>query len=145
MHLPTCCPPPTPAILQWKIDITVCAQEKESWSAICKPGGKYVLTRNGSTLVAFAVGKKWTPGSPIAMIGTHTDSPCLRLKPVSKREGTGFIQVGVETYGGGLWHTWFDRDLGLAGRVMVRDGRDSIIQKLVHINRPSKSTGQSLC
>lgn len=69
------------------------------------PGGKYLLTRNTTTLVAFAVGEKWRPGGPVAMIGAHTDSPCLRIKPVSKKQSEGFLQVGVETYGGGLWHT----------------------------------------
>ncbi|EXJ80182.1 aspartyl aminopeptidase [Capronia coronata CBS 617.96] len=111
-------------------------KEKQSWSSTCVPGGKYFLTRNGSTIVAFAIGKKWKPGNPISMIGAHTDSPCLRIKPVSKKQGDGFLQVGVETYGGGLWHTWFDRDLGLAGRVMVRDGDGNVAQKLVHINKP---------
>lgn len=114
-------------------------QEKESWSSTCQPGGKYYLTRNASTIVAFAIGKKWKPGNAIAMIGAHTDSPCLRIKPVSKKQGDGFIQVGVETYGGGLWHTWFDRDLGIAGRAMVRDGDGNVVQKLVRIDKPSKS------
>lgn len=87
-------------------------KERSSWASTCVPGGKYYLTRNGSTIVAFAIGKKWKPGNPVAMLGAHTDSPCLRIKPVSKKQGEGFLQVGVETYGGGLWHTWFDRDLG---------------------------------
>lgn len=113
-------------------------KEKESWSSACTPGGKYYLTRNASTLVAFAIGKKWKPGNPIAMIGVHTDSPCLRVKPVSRKQSDGYLQVGVETYGEGLWHTWFDRDLSAAGRVMVRDGKGSAVQKLVHIKRPSK-------
>lgn len=89
------------------------------------------------------------------MVGAHTDSPCLRIKPVSKKQGDGFIQVGVETYGGGLWHTCtksiqnffdepgpdiglgFDRDLSIAGRAMVKAENGDYIQKLIKINRPS--------
>ncbi|KAL4870831.1 hypothetical protein BDV12DRAFT_184195 [Aspergillus spectabilis] len=111
-------------------------KEKDSWASTCRPGGKYYLTRNSSTIVAFAVGKKWNPGNAIAMIGAHTDSPVLRIKPVSNKRGEGYIQVGVETYGGGIWHTWFDRDLGVAGRAMVRTEDGSIDQKLIKIDRP---------
>lgn len=111
-------------------------KEKDSWASTCRPGGKYYLTRNHSTLVAFAVGKKWQPGNPISMVGAHTDSPVLRIKPVSNKREAGYVQIGVETYGGGIWHSWFDRDLGVAGRAMVRNGDGSIVQKLLKIDRP---------
>ncbi|PBP26546.1 aspartyl aminopeptidase [Diplocarpon rosae] len=111
-------------------------KERDSWSATLQAGGKYFLTRNSSSIVAFAVGRRWKPGNPIAMIGAHTDSCTLRLKPVSKKTGAGFMQIGVETYGGGIWHTWFDRDLSIAGRAMVRDGKGNIVQKLVKVERP---------
>ncbi|KAI9758048.1 MAG: hypothetical protein M1815_005325 [Lichina confinis] len=110
--------------------------EVESWPSQVHLGGKYYCTRNGSSIVAFAVGKKWRPGNSLAMVGAHTDSPCLRVKPVSKKQNDGFIQVGVETYGGGLWHTWFDRDLSIAGRAMVRSRDGTVRAPLVKIDRP---------
>jgi aspartyl aminopeptidase len=109
--------------------------ERDSWASTVRPGGKYYLTRNGSSIVAFTVGGKWRPGNPVAIVGAHTDSPYLRVKPVSKKASNGYQQVGVETYGGGIWTSWFDRDLGIAGRVMVRDG-DSYVQKLVKVDKP---------
>ena len=75
----------------------------------------------------------------MSLLGAHTDSPALRLKPHSKKfsdGGASYLQVGVETYGGGLWHTWFDRDLSLAGRAMVRTADGRIVSKLVRIPEP---------
>jgi aspartyl aminopeptidase len=116
--------------------LTSLLQERDSWAPTLHPGGKYYLTRNGSSIVAFAIGKKWKAGNPIGMIGAHTDSPCLRIKPVSKRQSDGFLQVACETYGGGLWHTWFDRDLSIAGRAMVRTKEGNFEQRLVKVERP---------
>lgn len=101
------------------------------------PGGKYYFTRNKSTLVAFSVGKKIDAANGVGfhIIGGHTDSPNLKVKPRSKRGKAGTKQIGVECYGGGLWHTWFDRDLGVSGRVMVRTEDGKIEQKLVKLDR----------
>ncbi|XP_070535795.1 aspartyl aminopeptidase-like isoform X2 [Ptychodera flava] len=69
------------------------------------------------------------------MVGAHTDSPCLKVKPDSKRIKNDYLSIGVECYGGGIWHTWMDRDLKVAGRVIVKN-KDKLEHKLVHINRP---------
>ena len=58
------------------------------------------------------------------------------MRPVSKRTASGYLQVGVETYGGGIWHSWFDRDLSLAGRVVVASKNAGYTTKLVKIEAP---------
>ncbi|GMI34860.1 hypothetical protein TeGR_g916 [Tetraparma gracilis] len=115
--------------------------EADTWTGALSPGGKYFYTRNTSTLVAFVVGGAYNPASPggFKVVGGHTDSPNIRIKPHSKRGAGagGATQLNVEAYGGGLWHTWLDRDLSVAGRVLVRspDG-STVTQQLVDLERP---------
>ncbi|CAI7852834.1 unnamed protein product, partial [Closterium sp. NIES-54] len=110
-------------------------RESDAWQL--RPGGKYFFTRNLSSIVAFAVGEKASPASlPLRIVAAHTDSPCLKLKPVSAATKGGCLSLAVQTYGGGLWHTWFDRDLSVAGRVLVQGEDGRVAQRLVKIDRP---------
>ncbi|TYJ42271.1 hypothetical protein E1A91_A03G078000v1 [Gossypium mustelinum] len=119
--------------------------EREDWKL--EAGKRYFLTRNHSTIVAFAIVfyplifcmLKYVVGNGFHIVGAHTDSPCLKLKPVSVVKRAGYLEVGVQTYGGGLWHTWFDRDLTVAGRAMIREekgGSVSYSHRLVRIEEP---------
>ncbi|KAI3816098.1 hypothetical protein L1987_15787 [Smallanthus sonchifolius] len=72
-------------------------------------------------------------------VGAHTNSPCLKLKPVSEVLTNGYLEVGVNTYGGGSWHTWFDSDLMLVGRMIIQEGQGdcaSYSHQLVRIQEP---------
>ncbi len=89
--------------------------EDTSWDL--QAGGKYYVVRNGSSIVAFVVGRESAPVAGMRMVGAHTDSPCLMVKPAPEKVQQGFFQLGVQVYGGALLNPWFDRDLSLAGRV----------------------------
>lgn len=111
--------------------------ERDDWSL--EVGKKYFFTRNYSTIIAFAIGKRFVAGNGFHIVGAHTDSPCLKVKPNSKMTKGGYVEVAVQTYGGGLWHTWFDRDLTIAGRVIVKSENDGFIKysnKLVRMREP---------
>ncbi|KAG7097072.1 hypothetical protein E1B28_004459 [Marasmius oreades] len=101
-----------------------------------KAGGKYYFSRNQSGVVAFTLPQKWKQGAGLSIVATHIDSPNLRVRPISKRENAGYLQVGIETYGGGIWHSWLDRDLSLAGRVITADKTGQYSSRLVKIHRP---------
>ncbi|MEU8552257.1 M18 family aminopeptidase [Streptomyces roseoverticillatus] len=102
--------------------------ETDAWDATT--GGKYV-TRGGA-IIAWYVPEGATPASPFRIVGAHTDSPNLRVKPLPDTGSAGWRQVAVELYGGTLLNTWLDRDLGLSGRVTLRDGS----HRLVNVDRP---------
>ena len=88
--------------------------ERESWELT---PGKYFVTRNDSSLVAFVLGKQSLLETGMRIVGAHTDSPCLKVKPNPENRINGYLNLGVEVYGGVLLNPWFDRDLSLAGRV----------------------------
>lgn len=110
--------------------------ELHPWPELEK-GGKYFVTRNGSSLVAFAIGGKFEPANGFKIVGGHTDSPNFQLKPKSHVKKGVFHGVAVQCYGGGLWHTWFDRELTVAGRLIIQsDGLPQLKSRLVHITKP---------
>lgn len=108
--------------------------EADSWSIA--PGGRYVATRNGSALLAFTVGSRSLPETGFRMVGAHTDSPCLRVKPRPRIVRHGTVQLGVEVYGGALLNPWFDRDLSMAGRVTCRTAGGEIVSRLIDFREP---------
>ena len=98
-----------------------------------RPGRGF--TRQGGALVAWAVDDGHSAETGLRIVGAHTDSPNLRVKPRPDAGAAGWRQLGVEIYGGALLNSWLDRDLGLAGRISVRDG-DGATVRLFRDDRP---------
>jgi aspartyl aminopeptidase len=111
-------------------------REEDPWEAL--PAGAYALPSEGS-LFAFVVPDGAV--QRISLVGAHTDSPNLRLKPKAEYTKEGYLQLGVEVYGGALLNSWLDRDLSLAGRVFVEEA-GALVPKLVQIDRPLARVAQ---
>jgi len=95
--------------------------EIDEQAAFAEPDGKHFVKRGGG-LIAWDRPEAADASCPMRLVGAHTDSPNLRIKPQPETERAGYRQLGVEVYGGPLLNSWLDRDLGLSGRVVTDDG-----------------------
>lgn len=105
--------------------------ETQAWPTA--PGRCYVV--RGGSLVAWSTEHATGPTTPFRVVAGHTDSPNLRVKQRPDLSRAGWQLIGLEPYGGPLLHTWLDRDLGLSGRVSVREGARSV-DRLLHVTQP---------
>lgn len=103
--------------------------EKQKWNL--EKGGKYFIHRGGS-ICAFVIPHN-TPTRSV-ILGAHTDSPALKLKPNPSVLSENMVSYGVEVYGGPLLSSWLNRDLGIAGRIVVRDKEGRLEEKLIFID-----------
>ncbi len=104
-------------------------QEQQIWNKLSRGCGYFVIRDSGS-IIAFILGEEQKLTDGFQIVGAHTDSPALQIKPNAMVENKGTISLGVEVYGGPLLNTWFDRNLSLAGRVFVRN-KDGWLQELL--------------
>jgi aspartyl aminopeptidase len=134
-----------------RLDGFVRLDEAEAWSDL--PPAGYVV-RSGAIIAWRLPSDPVPPHAPFRLVGAHTDSPCLRVKPRPDTGGHGWKQLAVEVYGGILNNSWLDRDLGVAGRVVAADGSVSLLnvaepiarvpQLAVHLDRDVNGAGLTL-
>ncbi len=109
--------------------------ETEQWDVNGgKPGERFYVTRNDSSIIAFQLNQTLIENG-MRMVGAHTDSPCLKVKPNPEIINNNYLQLGVEVYGGALLNPWFDRDLSLAGRVSYLNEDGAIDHQLIDLEK----------
>lgn len=109
-------------------------QEGNEWSL--QADGKYFVIKNSSAVVAFTLGKGDLAKEGFRIIGAHTDSPCLKIKPgACSVTADSYVRMNVEIYGGAILNTWFDRPLAMAGRLIVKEN-GVLREKLIRIDKP---------
>ncbi|MGB2832557.1 MAG: M18 family aminopeptidase [Methylotenera sp.] len=129
--------------------------ETDAWQL--KTGERYYVTRSGASIIAFTLGKNALTETGFHIVGAHTDSPGLRLKPQAAFGSDGLVRIGVEIYGGPILATFTDRDLSIAGRVTIRTANghetrllkfDDALMRLpnlaIHMNREVNEKGLKL-
>jgi aspartyl aminopeptidase len=126
--------------------------ERDAWQLT--PGCRRFVVRGGGTVVAFVAGGEPPSESGFVLVGAHTDSPNLRIKPLAEVSANGYRQLGIEVYGGVIWHTWLDRDLSIAGRVTLASGQSRLVRLdgalcripnlAIHLNREVNTAGPQL-
>ncbi|MEE7627522.1 M18 family aminopeptidase [Methylobacter sp. Wu8] len=108
--------------------------ETAKWTL--QPGGRYYVVRDDSSIILFVQGQKPLTETGFKIVGAHTDSPGLRIKPNAASSSDGLVRLGVEVYGGPILATFADRDLSLAGRIAYKDDQGRITGKLVKFDQP---------
>lgn len=105
--------------------------ENSEWDIV--PGGKYYVSRNLSSVIAFRI--PCTTPTAFMMAASHSDSPTFKIKDQTEMSSPGYVRLNTERYGGMICSTWLDRPLSVAGKIMVKDGENKLTTKLVKIDR----------
>ena len=125
----------TVSALSWRLAAAGFIELEQIDGADLQPGSGYFITRNDSSIVAFRVGQQ-PVSEGVRLIGAHTDSPNLSVKPNPVKVRQGVVQVAVDVYGGALLNPWFDRDLSMAGRVNFVDESGALQAQLIDFAAP---------
>jgi aspartyl aminopeptidase len=108
--------------------------ETEPWTL--RANGRYYVVRDDSSIIVFVTGSQTVAESGYKIVGAHTDSPGLRLKPNAAHSDNGLLRLEVDVYGGAILATFADRDLSLAGRINYKTSTDKLKTRLLHIREP---------